>query len=109
MGRYLVMVDESMSFKDLSEMRVGDKFYETDMGMMCMSIVKTPVAKSLDEDGNNVIDFKADVYDFNFKINDWLEGSREVLYKSNEGFMIYGGRFYKDYCVWDREEQKVIE
>lgn len=107
MSRYLFMTGDTMKFDEIAKIKKGDVFYEVDMGFIMKGVALEDAIVYRDDifDKDDKIAYSAEVYDL---VKDKYEGPRKVDYKCIRNMMHYGGKFYSEIGVWDREEQKEL-
>ena len=103
----LFLVDGSLGFNDLANFEIGDAFYEQDFGIIGKSVVISKPVVSMNDDMKQVR-FSAKVNDFDKTSETWGE-ERVVEYLATDGYMHYGGKFYKSFAKWNYETQTATD
>ena len=109
MSRYLMTVDESMRFSDLTNLQEGDVFYESEYGAVVKATVSSPVNIYKTDDGKDKVVFSATIELFDQENLKFLPNAEEASYLATDGLMHYGPKCYKKFYLWDREEQKEVD
>lgn len=112
MSRYLMLVDDSMTFEDCLDLKVGDVYYESEYGAIIKAVVTTPpVIGEYTYNGKTSrnLSWESEIVGFDQKTMKFDDTVLVQNYGCTEGLMNYGPKMYRIFDIWDRETQKLLK
>lgn len=103
MSRFLLLQDDTLSFEDMAQLKIGDVLYENaGYGVIIrVKVTSEPIVAT--EDDYTFVTF-AGTTNFLDKGRGWGEDS-QTDFRATKNLMHYGPKLMRDMYAWDRDHQ----